>query len=150
MTEARTATEGRTVAYRIHFVRGGPRKVLVDGPKPGRLPRVPRVARYLALAVRFEQQIRAGVVKDYAEIARLGHVDPSRVTQIMDLLQLAPDIQEEILFLPLVATAADPVLLSDLLPIARLRYWRQQRPRWRELKRRRLNSSTSPLPAELP
>ena len=80
----------------------------------------------------------------------MGHVDRSRVTQIMDLLQLAPDIQEEILFLPLVATAADPVLLSDLLPIARLRHWRQQRPRWRELKRRRLNSSTSPLPAELP
>lgn len=132
-------TENRTVAYRVHFQRGGPRKVLAAGPKPEPPRRLPRVARYLALAIHFERQIHAGVVRDYAEIARLGHVDRSRVTQIMDLLQLAPDIQEEILFLPVVAASSDPILLRDLLPIARLRQWRQQRPRWRELKRRRLS-----------
>ena len=41
-----------------------------------------------------------GVVRDYAELARLGHVSRARVTQIMNLNLLAPDIQEEILFLP--------------------------------------------------
>lgn len=143
-------TERRTVAVRVHFQRGGRRKVLVSGPKPEPTSRVPRVARFLSLAIHFGQQVRAGVVRGYAEIARLGHVDRSRVTQIMDLLQLAPDIQEEILFLPLVAAGSDPILLHDLLPIARLRHWRQQRPRWRELKRRRLHSSTSHPGSDLP
>ncbi len=44
--------------------------------------------------------IREGVVTDYAELARLGHVTRARVTQIMNLLHLAPDIQETLLFLP--------------------------------------------------
>src|SRR3712207_3152134 len=34
------------------------------------------------------------------KVARLGHVTRARVTQIMNLLNLAPDIQEAILFLP--------------------------------------------------
>ena len=38
-------------------------------------------------------------MQDYAEIARLGRVTRARMTQIMKLLHLAPDIQEQILFL---------------------------------------------------
>ena len=62
----------------MHFqtqARG--RKELRSGPAaaaaadPGR---VPRVARLMALAIRFEGLLKAGVVKDYAELARLGHV----------------------------------------------------------------------------
>lgn len=41
-------------------------------------------------------------MRDYAELARLGHVTRARLTQIMKLLNLAPDIQEAILFLPAV------------------------------------------------
>ena len=37
-----------------------------------------------------------------AELARLGRVSRARITQIMDLLMLAPEIQEEVLHLPLV------------------------------------------------
>ena len=36
--------------------------------------------------------------RDYAEVACLGHVTRARMTQIMNLLNLAPDIQEAILF----------------------------------------------------
>ena len=39
---------------------------------------------------------------DFAELARVGHVTRARVTQIMNLLNLSPDIQEALLFLPLV------------------------------------------------
>lgn len=70
--------------------------------KPGPVPkaRVPRVSRIMALAIRLDQLIKEGVVADYAEIARLSHVSRVRVTHIMSLLHLAPDIQEELLFLP--------------------------------------------------
>lgn len=74
--------------------------------EPGR---VPRGSKLMALAIKFDQMIRDGVVADQAELARLGHVTRARVTQIMNLLNLAPDIQEALLFLPRVAAGPDPV-----------------------------------------
>jgi hypothetical protein len=61
---------------------------------------IPRIARLMALAIRFEGLIQNKTMRDYAELARLGRVTRSRMTQIMKLLDLAPDIQEQILFLP--------------------------------------------------
>jgi len=52
----------------------------------------------MALAIRFDDLIRRGEVRDYADLARLGHVSRARITQIMNLLNLAPDIQERLLF----------------------------------------------------
>ena len=62
---------------------------------------IPRIARLMALAIRFEGLLRDETIRDYAELARLGRVTRARMTQIMKLLDLAPDIQEQILFLPL-------------------------------------------------
>lgn len=53
----------------------------------------------MALAIYYEDLIRKGHVHDYAEIAALGHVTRARVTQIMNLRLLAPEIQEELLTL---------------------------------------------------
>jgi len=53
--------------------------------------RVPRVSRLMALAIRFEGLIRDGVVRNQAELARLEHVSRARVSQIMNLLNLAKD-----------------------------------------------------------
>jgi hypothetical protein len=61
---------------------------------------IPRIARLLALAIRFDGLVRDETIRDYAELARLGRVTRARMTQIMKLLDLAPDIQEQILFLP--------------------------------------------------
>jgi hypothetical protein len=55
--------------------------------------RVPRISRLMALAIHLDQLLRAGKVKDLAEVARLGHVTRARLTQIMNLLNLAPEIQ---------------------------------------------------------
>jgi len=101
-------------------------------PTPSRvLPgRVPRVARLMALAIRFEQLLREGVVADYAALARLGHVSRARVTQIMNLLCLAPDLQEALLFLPRTERGRDPIILRDLQPIAAALDWRDQRRLW--------------------
>jgi hypothetical protein len=60
-------------------------------------PRIPRIARLMALAIKFQDMINRGEVRDYADLARLGYVTRARITQIMNLLLLAPDIQEEIM-----------------------------------------------------
>ena len=61
---------------------------------------IPRIARLMALAIRFEELLSQGKIRDYAELARLGRVTRARMTQITKLMHLAPDIQEQILFLP--------------------------------------------------
>ena len=128
---------GLTIECDVHFHRRGrgARKELQPGPAPPgpSLPgRVPRVARLMALAIRFDGLLRAGVVKDYAELARLGHVTRARVSQVMNLLYLAPDIQEAVLFLPRTQRGRDPVILRDLQPIASTLDWRTQRRLWAE------------------
>jgi hypothetical protein len=67
------------------------------------------------------------------EAARLGHVTRARISQVMSLLYLAPDLQEQILFLPRIERGRDTVILRDLLPIAALADWRRQRRLWRRL-----------------
>lgn len=127
-----------TFECKVHFHRRGrgSRKELRPGEEP--LPvvepgRVPRLARLMALAIRFEQLLREGVVTSYTELAALGHVTRPRVSQIMNLLQLAPDIQEEILFLPRTVRGRDRLQLRQLQPIAAILDWRKQRQLWCEL-----------------
>ena len=99
---------------------------------------MPRVAKLLALAHRFERLLHDGVVRDYAELGQLGHVTRARVSQIMSLLFLAPDLQEEILFLPPTIQGRDRVQMRHVLPIAAVPDWKKQRQRWRELQGRPL------------
>ena len=84
----------------------------------------------MALAHHLERLVVTGVVKDYAALARLGHVSRARITQIMNLLLLAPDIQEAILFLPKTVSGHDPIKLKHLQPVALERDWGRQRERW--------------------
>lgn len=74
---------------------------------------LPRIARLMALAIHFDKLIQSGVVTNYAELARLGNVTRARVTQIMNLLMLAPEIQEELLFLPRLERGRGEVCLRD-------------------------------------
>jgi hypothetical protein len=66
----------------------------------------------MALAIRFERLLRDSQVASYAELGRLGHVTRARVSQIMNLLYLAPDIQEAVLFLPRTERGRAPVILA--------------------------------------
>jgi len=123
-----------TVTREIHFAVKGHRKRAVLGPAPDpEQPRgrVPRVARLMALAIRFERLLDKGVVANQSELARLAHVTQPRMTQIMNLLHLAPDIQEEILFLPKIAKGRDPVTERDLRSVAAMVDWDAQRAWWR-------------------
>ena len=77
-----------TIECDVHFTKHGRgRKELEAGGQPPSPPapgRVPRVARLLALAHRLDRLLRAGVVKDYVEAARLGHVTRARISQVID------------------------------------------------------------------
>jgi len=99
-------------------------------PAPGR---VPRIARLMALALHFDEYLRAGQVANHAALAELGRVSRARISQIMNLLHLAPDIQETILLLPRTVQGRDPIHLRQLQPIAAILAWPKQRRLWRSL-----------------
>lgn len=90
-----------TITRKVHFQTGQAGQKRLRKGTAAEVPtlRVPRISRIMALAIHFDQLIREGKVKDYAALARLGDVSRARVTQIMDLLNLAPQIQEQLIFL---------------------------------------------------
>jgi hypothetical protein len=89
----------------------------------------------MALAIRFDQLIRNGTVADQAELARLGHVSRARLTQIMNLLYLAPDLQEQILFLAATERGQDTITEKHLRLISGTPSWSEQRQMWKGLAR---------------
>ena len=100
-----------------------------DVPDGERAVAVPRIARLMALAIRFEGLVRDERVRDYSELARLGKVTRARMTQIMKLLDLAPDIQEQLLFLPPVKGLNE----RNLRPVVTQIDWRRQRRLFQKL-----------------
>ncbi len=129
--------EEQQVDSLLHKKREGKLIVLAEGkaPQPKRPPigRLPRITRYMALAVYYEDLIRKGHVHDYAEVATLGHVTRARVTQIMNLRLLAPEIQEELLTLERVINGRDSLSLRQVQSIALENDWKTQRKAWRAL-----------------
>lgn len=96
--------------------------------------RFPRVAQVLALALQFQEMIDTGEVRGYADLARLGCVSRERISQIMILTWLAPDIQQAILMLPPTPGGRFPICEDMLHPIARIPLWDEQRALWCKLK----------------
>ena len=118
------------------------RKGEAPEPPPVSDGHTPRISQLMALAIRFEQLIRDGVVKDQADLARLALVSRARVTQIMDLLMLAPDIQEALLFLPPVLRGRDPLVWNDLKGLLKQPEWDHQRQNWNGMNTGGIASST--------
>ena len=125
-----------TIERRFHVTtRRDGRKCLVNGQaqeKP--VGRVPRIARLLALAHRCRDLIRDGVIINQSELAHYGQISTTRMTQIMWLDNLCPDIQEEILELPRTVQGRDAVLEKHVRPIAKTNDWREQRKMWARLR----------------
>ncbi len=99
-----------TIDHKFHVTRQhlGRKKLREGSPTKQPTGRIPRVARVMALAIRCEQLIRDGLIKNQSELAHYGQVTTARMTHIMWLVNLAPDIQEAILFLPRVESGPDP------------------------------------------
>ena len=105
-------------------------EIAPDAESPG--PRIPRVTRLMALAIKFQDMVDRGEVRDYADLARLGYVTRARLTQIMNLLLLAPDIQEDLLGID--TMPIKNVHEKGIRLISRLVFWNYQRREWIQLK----------------
>jgi hypothetical protein len=104
-----------------------------DAPSSGN-GRLPRVTQVMALAIHFQDMLRRQEVRDYADLARLGCVSRERMSQLMELLWLAPEIQQEILeFRPTLVTRF-PISESAVRRIASILSWDDQRQRWKALR----------------
>jgi hypothetical protein len=97
-------------------------------------PRIPRIARLMALARHIDDLARSGTVDSHAAAARLGHVSRARMSQILALLNLAPDLQEQLLFLQRPARGRTAPVLRQVLQVAAALDWDEQRRRWRRLQ----------------
>ena len=98
--------------------------------------RVPRISRLMALAIKFERLICEGEIRNYRALAEAGQISRARLTQIMRLTELAPSIQEELLFLPKTLAGPDRVTEKALRKVARSIDWDQQKQLFEALKRR--------------
>jgi len=119
------------IEFTIPFRRVLAQRALLVEPAPDPQGRAPRIARLMALAHKLDALVRTGKISGYVELARLGHISPARLTQIMVLLHLAPSIQEYILFL----SVADARFIAELelRKIAREPCWDRQRELFDEL-----------------
>lgn len=125
-----------TIRRQVHFGRGADRKTsLLDENRPAEEVHVPaRVARVMALAIHL-QRVTNSRLQNLAAVARSAGVSRARVTQIVNLNLLAPDIQESILGLSF-GGGREPVTDRDLRPLVREPDWDCQRELWREFCRR--------------
>lgn len=113
---------GRSVPAAVADVAAG-----APDARPPTVPaRIPRVARVLALAHHWRGLMRSGAVRDQADLARLVGVSRARVTQVMSLLWLAPDIQECILLMPSDHVAKRSGLERSLRNVAAMALWATQ------------------------
>ena len=112
---------------------GGDQRELENSAVPleSILAGTPRITRLLALAVKFDGLIQQGIVKDYAELARLGQISRARVTQIMNLVNLAPDIQEEILSWAGSGYSKQHIRETSVRTLSAEVLWTRQREQWK-------------------
>lgn len=84
----------------------------------------------MALGIKFQGMLADGSVRNQAELAAVGHVTRVRITQVLNLTHLAPDLQEVVLHLPAVTRGRDPITEGHLRPIAAIVDWDEQRAAW--------------------
>ncbi|ACY13371.1 hypothetical protein [Haliangium ochraceum] len=103
-----------------------------SAPPPTRRPA--RVAQMLAFAHRVDGEVERGEFESRSAAARHYGMTTGRITQLMSLLWLSPEIQEDVLFLAAI-DGREPVSGQALEKIARVVDWSEQRRGWDELRR---------------
>ena len=126
---------GLTLEWTLEGARRGKVKDGLAGSvaAAGGAGKLPRVSRLMALAIKFQGMLDRGEVRDYADLARLGYVTRARMTQIMNLLNLAPDIQEAILHMPATTQGRDTISERGVRSLTAIVSWPRQRKAWRLL-----------------
>jgi len=128
-----------TIKRQIKFTREARGRQRIVNPEAERTPieagRIPRISRLMALAIRLESMLRSGEVSDITELARISHVTQPRISQILGLTLLAPDIQEELLFLPRLISGKSAIHEKMLRPVVSEVDWGRQRAMWKVFSR---------------
>ena len=114
---------GKPPSIELEYTLPERRKHVRDGSAA-----VPRLARLLALAIRLQELLDRGEATSYQALEQVAGVSRSRVSQVMSLLGLAPDIQESILCL-----RKQPPRENKIRKIAREPDWVTQRQLWHAL-----------------
>jgi len=94
---------------------------------------LPRIARLMALAIKLDRLLQQRPGLDGVELARRGSISRTRLTQILNLLHLAPDIQERLLWLPPVAKGREVISEKTLRRLAGEYHWERQRERFEQV-----------------
>jgi hypothetical protein len=123
----------KVITGTLHRVQHGRRKRLDVAPPPSPVSRPARVALMLALAHKIQEAIDAGKVADRADVARRLDFTRARITHLLDLTLLAPDIQERVLGLEAV-DGQEPMSERTLRGVARAGNWGEQRRAWTSLR----------------
>jgi hypothetical protein len=127
-------TTGKIIIGALHRVQRGHGRDFVAQPPRAVAPvvRPARVAVMLALAHKIAAAIDAGQLDDQADAARRLDLTRARVTQLLALLALAPDLQEQVLFLESV-DGIEPLTERALRRASRTWSWEAQRVVYRSL-----------------
>ena len=134
--ETRSADGYRRLTFPLSAIQRQPLVRMTPPPKkevPKRRPA--RVARMLAMANDLQDKIDRGEYKDQAAAARALGLSRTKLTRLLDLALLAPDIQEEVLFLKAV-DGKEPVTERALREVVRHLSWAEQRRIWKAIGRR--------------
>ena len=125
-----TMRDGTAFTYTLAWPsRAGVRRTSGDVSASG----VPRVSRLMALAIKLERLIGEGAISNFVDAACLGGISRPRMSQIMRLTDLAPTIQEELLFLPKVLPGSDRYYEAALRDVAQVMDWEEQERLFRSL-----------------
>ena len=119
----------------FHRATTGHKRIRREPAKVGQIApgKIPRISRLMALAIKFEQMLGNGEATDQSSLARMVDVTQPRMSQIMNLLHLAPDLQEALLFLPRTIKGNDPIHEKMLRPVTLEFNWPRQRAMWKTL-----------------
>lgn len=118
--------------------KGRKRIIPVDGSKMNRevvlRPKLQRITRLMALAIRFDEMIRTNEANDLVDLARRAKVSQPRMSQIMALNLLAPDIQKSLLDLPPLKVGKPFLHEKRLRSLTGIIDWDVQREEWLNIK----------------
>lgn len=128
-------SKGAEVRFHLHLGRRHDESSEPAEATQGWMGKLPRVTQVLALAIHIQDQVNRGEVEDFAEYARQRFVSRERISQVMKLVWLAPDIQMEILYLPPTPGGRYPISEQNLRRIGEMLSWEDQRAAWQQLKR---------------
>ena len=95
--------------------------------------RIPRIARLMALAIHYQEMLRTGEANDMIELSRRAKVSQPRMSQIMALNLLAPDIQTALLDLPPQSKGKPFLHEKRIRPITAMLDWTKQRVAWQQI-----------------